>query len=506
MKHVKKLASVLLAMVMVMAMTMTAFAATAALTGHTYKAYQIFAGTQSADANDVALANVTWGDGINGESFLKALKSDTTLGTTFGSCGSAADVAKALSAYSDYSGEANAFAKLAYEYKTNVSYSIGDTLSAGYYLVVDETEFAEGAENTVKNLALLQLTKKGEFTVENKTSVPTVEKKVDDKNDSNTTEDAVVWQDSADYDIGDSVPFKLEATLADNVESYTTYKIVFHDTLSKGLTYENDTVKVMFGETDVTKHFTVTSTADETTGETTLTIRCDNVKKFGATNSSVITVTYTATLNGNAEIGVVGNPNEVYLEYSNNPNESEEGDTDNTGKTPEDKVIVFTYKVVVKKVDGKQNPLTGAGFTLYKKNAETGIYEAVGPEVKGEAMTTFEWSGLDDGDYKLSETTTPDGYNTIADIYFTVTAAHDITSDDPTLTSLSGNVTTGEVTFTSTDSEGNQTGSLTTDVVNQSGTTLPETGGMGTTIFYVIGSILVLGAAVVMITRKRMAK
>ena len=310
------------------------------------------------------------------------------------------------------------------------------------------------------------------------------------------------WQDSADHDIGDSVSFQLKATLADNVSSYTTYKVVFHDTLSKGLTYNNN-AKVYIDGTE-TNGFTVTVTVNAD-GTTTLTVSCDDVKALGAGNSSVITVEYTATLNDNAVLGSAGNPNEVYLEYSNNPNKSEKGDNE-TGNTPKDKVIVFTYKVIINKitknpdydpeVEGSKEyiPLKGAGFTLYKKNA-AGEYVAVGSELKGDDMTTFTWNGLDDGDYKLVETTTPAGYNTIADIEFTITAEHEVLSDNPTLTSLSGgDKFTGEVS----------TGAVSADIENQSGSTLPETGGIGTTIFYVVGGILVVGAVVLLVARKRM--
>ena len=140
-------------------------------------------------------------------------------------------------------------------------------------------------------------------------------------------------------------------------------------------------------------------------------------------------------------------------------------------------------------------PLAGAGFTLYKKNAE-GEYVQVGEELVGEALTTFEWKGVDDGEYKLVETTTPAGYNTIEPIEFTVSAKHEILSDDPALTELDGGeLFTGEV----------NTGALSADVENKSGITLPETGGMGTTLFYAFGSLLVLCAVVLLVTKRRMA-
>ena len=111
----------------------------------------------------------------------------------------------------------------------------------------------------------------------------------------------------------------------------------------------------------------------------------------------------------------------------------------------------------------------------------------------------FKITGLDDGAYRLTETTTPDGYNTIEPIIFTVTAGHDVESDTPGLTSLSGDKVSGEITFTPNPTEG----SLTATVVNQSGLELPETGGMGTTLFYIAGAVLVIGAAVLLVTRRR---
>lgn len=245
-------------------------------------------------------------------------------------------------------------------------------------------------------------------------------------------------------------------------------------------------------------------------GGTVLTWNLGDVKDapYYAGNGEIITIEYTATLNVKAVIGSAGNPNMMHIEYSNNPNGT------GTGKTPDDTNIVFTYKTVVNKVqenpdfdaskeegEGNQRyiPLEGAGFTLYKKNS-SGEYELVGGELKGEGMTTFTFSGLDDGDYRLAETTTPAGYNTIAPIEFTITAEHDVVSDNPALTSLSGAVTSGTATFTSATSDG----SLTTDVVNQKGATLPETGGIGTTIFYVLGTILVIGAGLLLVTKKRM--
>lgn len=501
MKKSRKIMSVLLVVAMLFTLVSPAMAADTTYTitinnsetGHTYEAYQIFAG----DLHDGVLSNITWGSGVNGDNLLAALKTNPS----YESCTSAEAVANVLKGFENDSAELNAFAKIVGKHLgtaadtantvTDEKYTL-DSLTAGYYLVKDKDGSQTGNNNVYTGYILKVV--KNTTASPKLSSKPTVEKKVDDKNDSNTVEDAEVWQDSADYDIGDNVPFQLKATLANNVSEYTTYKIVFHDTLSAGLTYNND-AKVMFNGEEVTSNFTITP------GKGSLTISCDNVKAFGATDGSVITVEYTAKLNNQATIGSAGNENKVRLEYSNNPN------GEGTGKTEEDIVKVFTYKVIVNKVTQKYDAegnlindqyeeLPGAGFTLYKKDT-SGSYVAVGEEVKGAAMTTFTWTGLDDGDYKLVETTTPAGYNTINPIEFTITAEHETESDNPQLTSLSGgNLFTGEVS----------TGTLSADVVNNSGATLPETGGIGTTIFYVIGGALVLGAAVLLVTRRRMAE
>lgn len=491
MKKAKKILGLLLAMVMMMSVAITAMAEeTYSITinnstgGHTYEAYQIFTGDLSTnEAGEKVLSNIVWGSGVS-EAGKTAL-------------GDAAAKAEKLKTEAD----AKAFAKEVAPYLITAAGSASTVtdgkyvisgLAAGYYLVKDKDGSVTGEGDAYTEYIIKVV---GNVTTEPKSDVPQVEKKVKDINDS--TDDAMTgWQDSADYDIDDSVPFQLKATLANNVSSYTTYKVVFHDTLSKGLTYNND-AKVYIGGEE-TNGFTITPTSNDD-GTTTLTVSCDDVKALGAGNSSVITVEYTATLNNSAVLGSAGNPNEVYLEYSNNPNKSESGNNE-TGNTPEDVVIVFTYKTIINKVDDENKPLTGAEFTLEKYNKETDKWEAI-TVVKSEDGTTFTFSGLDDGKYRLTETKTPAGYNTIEPIEFTITAEHDVLSDNPALTSLSGNATTGEITFTSSTTEG----SLSADVVNKAGSTLPETGGMGTTIFYILGGLLVLFAVVFLVSKKRMS-
>lgn len=489
MKHIsKRLSAVIAAVVAVMmalALVPTAYAAdktykltlTGTATGHTYEAYQIFTGDLSTNAEGKkVLSNVEWGTGV-----------------TYTGEGTAADVAKALGDGTMTIAQLEDKLTLTTPAKTVASAkdsTVIDGLDAGYYLVKDKDGSQKDTSDAYTKF-IVQVV--GDTEAKIKSDVPTVVKKVKDTNDSaGTTSD---WQDSADYDIGDEVPYQITGTMPNNIADYTSYKYVFTDTMSKGLTYTDKNAKITIGTTDVTSSFkeTVTTNAD---GITTVTWSCDNLKGIdGVTldENTKVVVTYTAKLNENAILGSAGNPNEVDLTYSNNPNKGGEGET---GKTPKDKNIVFTYKTVVNKFDQDKKSLKGAAFKLEKKLAD-GSYKTVKEFTAGEE-TSFEFTGLDDGDYKLTETTTPAGYNTISPIEFTISAEHDADSADPKLTSLSGNVTTGEATFT-VDKDA---GSLTTDVVNKKGSTLPSTGGMGTTVLYVAGAAIVVAAGVGLAIRR----
>ena len=189
--------------------------------------------------------------------------------------------------------------------------------------------------------------------------------------------------------------------------------------------------------------------------------------------------------------------------FSNNPNSDQIGKPDKPGETPWDNVIVFTYQVVVNKraesVDGDK--LSGAEFTL-EKELKDGSKKTI-TVVKSDDGTSFTFKGLDDGKYILTETKTPNEYNSIDPIEFTVKADHTITWDGTNrtgvLTSLTGNQEDGKITFAPKEDKSE----LVTNVVNKKGSTLPSTGGIGTTIFYVVGAILMVGAAVLLITKRR---
>jgi fimbrial isopeptide formation D2 family protein/LPXTG-motif cell wall-anchored protein len=457
---------------------------TGTTTGHTYEAYQIFSG----DLSGTTLSNVQWGSGVKDtDALIAALKNDDTLKETFGSVTDAASAAEALSKAGNDSAVAKEFATVVSQHlsTTNTSQASSATstkisgLSAGYYLVKDKDNSVDSTKKDAYTRFILKVVADTSASV--KSDVPTVEKKVKD----NPSTD---WQDSADWAIGSDVPYQITGTMPSNIGDYTTYKYVFTDTMSKGLTYTAGKATIKIGEKDVTSSFKEAVTHKDD-GSTVVTWSCENLKGIeGVTidaNTKVV-VTYSAKLNEKAVIGAAGNPNWVDLTYSNNPNKGGEGQT---GKTPKDKNIVFTYKTVVNKVDQSNTPLEGAGFTLYKKGADD-KYTEVGA-LTADTPTQFSFEGLDDGDYELRETTTPAGYNTMSPIDFTISATHDTNSDDPKLTSLTGKTTTGEAAWTADTN----TGSLTTDVVNKKGSILPSTGGMGTTVLYVGGAALAAAAA-----------
>ena len=494
MKTIKRSIALVLAMILTLAMSVTVFAApnadqntfsltlNKAVKGHTYEAYQILSGDLSADK--ATLSNIKWGEGIKAEG-------QTALG------GDAAGYAKKLADMGNNSKELKEQAQIIGANLASASGSVTVTdpdaksvisnLKPGYYLIKDKDDSLQGQESYTE--FILHVTDDVDANV--KADVPSVEKKVKDTND--TTGETTGWQDSGDYDIGDDVPFQLTATLANNIESYKTYSLKFNDTLSKGLDYNNDAV-IKLGDKDVTSYFTPSYDATAKT----LTFTCDNILAFGATNSDKIVVEYTAKLNENAVIGAAGNPNTVYLDFSNNPNNGGEGDR---GKTPEDKVIVFTYKLTVNKVDKENKPLTGAEFSLFKKvNGKDELVEVKKILSTNAEGTVFGFTGLDDGTYVLRETKTPDGYNSIEDQTFTISAKHDESSDDPKLTALTGDVASGSIINLGVMLE---KGELSTDVVNNKGSVLPSTGGAGRVAIYVIGAILVIGGGIVLVTKKR---
>ena len=309
--------------------------------------------------------------------------------------------------------------------------------------------------------------------------------------------------------------------------------------MSAGLTYNRD-AKIFYGASDTTGA-SITFAADSSKTSAYTAPAAGTVYKASVADlktaapsllaGDIVKIEYSATLGERAIVGAEGNPNKYQVEYSNNPNGT------GTGTTPWDMNIVFTYDIEVDKVTGvgaSETALAGAAFALYKlytpealalagKTAESSIkYDngtkdyAIGndkwvlvEQKTAGTDTAFTFSGVDDGTYLLVETTTPAGYNSILPSKFTVTATHN-DGDTPSFASVTGTnvegtglapIELGEKTKSATDKT--VTG-LKTKVVNNEGTVLPSTGGMGTTIFYVLGTVLVLGAGVLMVTRRRM--
>lgn len=400
----------------------------------------------------------------------------------------------------------------------------------GYYLIV-QTTAANDAGKTMSAVIVNTAGQAG-VTVSPKKDTVTVSKKVQENMDGvNNPASEDNWGTAADYNINDYVKFQLTGSLPTDYADYTSYEYTFHDTADQGLTFVNDTThpvkvyavndnnKVELKQDTLTGYQVLTS---DINGET-FNVKFADLKKAQAektgdtvniTSSTQIVVEYYAQLNENAVLGSNGNQNKVYLQFSNN--KYGEG----TGKTEEHKVTVFTFKLEVTKygkTDSDKEALNGAGFTLYKAtkvNPADSDYAKVGDEVQHTNGNVFDFTGLDSGYYKIVETTTPKGYNTIDPITFTVTATYNSADEPGTLTDLTvtdvkvGGVASAEQTFTVNRGTGEAgTAQIKTDVVDIPGSKLPSTGGMGTVLLYVAGiAVFVLaGATLVMALRRRNA-
>lgn len=526
------------------AMSVSAAAATSytltitdARTGHEYNAYQVFDGDVSAEAK--SMTNVIWGNGVNGENLLTALKADANIGSTFAACTSAQDVYNALAEHTDL---VDAFAKVvsANLNETNAAASTTATggyeftnLDGGYYFVKDKTV----PEADAYSKYMLKVVKN--TTVSVKADQPKVEKKVYEE-DYTGDEYGTGYNDVADHFIGESVPFKLIGTLpsAEQFAAYDSYYYEFNDTLDAGFKAPaagDFTVKI--GDTVVTDNFdivignvpgangkTATSISIKPKGNDIKKIMTDNSIDF-STATPKVTVDYKAVLDDDAVIGLDGNENKVDLKFSNNPNATGDG-TNNTGKTPEDKVIVFTYEFDTLKVDSADTTkkLQGAEFTLQDKasgkyaKVVNGIFQGWVDAAEASTLTTDEnglitIKGMEGGTYIVKETKAPTDYNLpSAPFEITLKATKFMSQDwnstaDKALGELNGTIKGGTDTnsYTATDnakiSVNGYTATLT--IKNTKGAELPETGGIGTKLFYVGGGALVLASAVILISKKR---
>ena len=531
-KAMKKLIAALLAVAMVCAMAIPAFAdgssstSTAAVTRytitapnnkHTYEIYQIFTGTPFTDAttNQTTLSDIKWGKNAASGNAEGTAVSDTVLNALAAVSGTnETAILTEVEKYVNLNGTP-AF---------KATYGSPASVPAGYYLIKDD----DNATVDSHTLYLVEVINQN-IIIQPKTDVPSVEKKVLENTKYQQNDGfGTGYNDTADYHIGDMVPFKLIGRIPD-MDRYQTYKYVFHDTLCKAFDAPAESnIKVSLSDskatlgTDIDSTLYTVSVITNTDGETTITVSFPNLKSvIGVAKDKYIVVSYSARLNEKASIGqgTPGNTNEVYLEYSNNPKGT------GTGRTPDDKVIVFTYKLDVTKVDGKDanTKLEGAKFKLLdvtktnyaKVDTTTNKFigwtsnEADATELVSDASGLFKVIGLDDGTYFLKETLAPSGYNTLAEPIKLVISANTNNGQNglgavTELTTIDVTVGNDPSASGATTAGNSATGTVNITVENNRGTTLPGTGGIGTTIFYVIGGGLMVAAAILLITKKRM--
>lgn len=548
MKATKRIFSVfltcVLAFTMAFAMGLTASAADYTITitkpegdiDRTYEAYQIFQG--NLDGN--TLSDIEWGTGIDGAAFLTELKKNAP----FTSCTDAKTVAEKLATFENNSDGAVAFAKLAGKFLTTATGSATATSSAtgkitvpaaGYYLLKDVTDVT--TPHDALSLNILEVVK--DVTVNPKADHPTVDKKIGT--------DISTGVAANEATIGDKVPFVI-ASKVPQMQGYTKYFFVLNDSMTAGLTYNKD-VAIKIGTT------TLAPTAYDVTYDDTANTMKIVIKDFIQYKSEAgkdIVVTYSATLNEKADLTQAGNKNTVKLTYSNNPNVDYKGgnepdSTDPVGETPEHVTVTYSTQLQLTKVDGKdKSKLEGVEFQItgtsiktavskgeyFKQDAagtyyqlKDGTFTETAPTTETESkyvstsvkyakvtdtaeqtkmqkvtasgttdkngLITFK--GLGAGTYYITELKTLGGYNLLtAPIIVEITATPGTTS-----CTWTAKVNGENATF--------EDDMVKLTVENNKGSVLPITGGIGTTIFYVIGGLLVCGAVVMAITKKKLS-
>ena len=500
MKYMKKLMTLLAVLTLALAMAVPAFAATPTTytitinngTGN-YAAYQIFKG----DLHEKTLSNIEWGDNVTDEGRTKF--------------GNAADKAETIKTEAD----AKAFAVEVAKYLTDPAAGTGTdsiTVSGPGYYLIKNTSVGEGEVFTDY---ILQVVK--DVEVNPKSGKPTLDKQI--KHNDNGK-----WGVVGDNQIGDTVEFRTITTVP-IVSGYTEYTYVIHDEMSAGLTsnvHSNDDVTIKVNDEDAKEldkiYYTVTVDPKNANKFTVTVDVLKAIKDSKMAAGDTLYTYYTGILNKNAAVYDVGKQdNKAYLEYSNNPH-----DNTTTNKTPEKVVYDWTFKMEINKIDGESNaPLSDAKFVLSKNgNCSLGTIGDDGtPSTTTDLIDLIENSdgsytvapagytgsvvnvmtagkitikGLDDAtEYYLYETKAPAGYNRLTDaVKFKITATYNDTGDSYT-----------SVTAAVNDVEQS---SVSVQVANNKGSTLPSTGGIGTTLFYVIGGGLMAVAAVLLVTKKRM--
>lgn len=525
-KAMKKLMAALLAVAMVCAMAIPAFAAgtgsntltiNGKTAGHTYEAYQVFTG----DLKGSVLSNIVWGDGVDGDGILN----DTGLPSSLKGLSSAAALAAELAKLSPSSDDVNTFAEVVSKHLTankytsteaGMTYTINN-LPDGYYFIKDATASASMPAGATYSRYMLNIVQS--LTIEAKDTTVTLDKQIKHN-------ETGVWGVVGDNQIGDTVDFRTITTVPDTT-GYTSYTYEIHDTMSSELTSnvkDNTDITIKVNDTTVLDSTYYNVTVDPTnSNKFTVKVKIIDAVKAGVlhANDNLFTY-YTGVLNETAKVYPDGpQQNEAHLVYSNNPNDV------GTGETPKKTVYDWTFKVDVTKVDGndKTQRLEGAVFVLSEKSGldlepgkdgtptknQTSLIKLVdnhdGTYTVADTTTTTTYTmttpaggqisikGLDDEkEYYLYETKAPGGYNVL-------TTPVEIKIIDNTY-DITGNYIATQPNVVVNGS--NACSGVGFNVENNAGTTLPGTGGIGTTIFYVIGGGLMVAAAILLITKKRM--
>lgn len=364
-------------------------------------------------------------------------------------------------------------AKLAVAYAKKTAGVVSETkTSAGGNLVFDNLDLGYYAVDTTLGALCALSNTNNTADVTEKNSGGTIIKEV--KENSTQT-----WGETNDANIGETVEYRAKITAGKGTANY-----VMHDTMSAGLTFDAASVVVTVGDKTLVAGTDKDYVVNTTCGDG-CTFEVDFTDAFEATlnENDVILVTYSAVLNENAVIAGAGNPNEIYLTYGN------------AQETTKDTVVTYTYQFQLVKTDDNDTLLSGAEFELYDaaedgnnipvvKESE-GVYRVA---KEGETGVVIEAGyvtikGLDTGVYYLEETKAPDGYNELS-----ARKTVEITGANNDATVTEGIYQSGGV-----------------QVVNKTGALLPETGGIGTTIFYVVGGLMMVAAVVFLVSKKRMA-
>ena len=442
--------------------------------GHSYTAYRVFS---ARTAPDGTLSDIQWGDGVHSDAFLEGVNSASfAFRSAFAGVSTAAEAAAVISGNSSDADFVRTVSRLLVQCRASAaadSDTRGNVLAltgGGWYLTLDETALNE---NNDALSAVLLHTSQSTVTVDPKIDVPEFEKVIISGQDHVKTED---------FALNDTVTYLLTAVIPDTYPYYETYELHFFDT-SEGVTYvpSSFTVKADGDPVQVSPAISGNSFVLDIADLKSVTDKDMSGKQ--------VTVQYEATLNSTAVMGGSGNTNTAYIKYSNDPYGN------GLGKSAADNAAVFTYGFTVHKTDENNQPLSGAAFVLEKKNSD-GSYTALPDASVTENGTCFTFDRLNDGEYRLRETETPVGYNSLDPVEFTVSSEHSMNAGTASLTALSYTVSGKQPAAGTTEN-----GQMSMTAVNRRGITLPATGGAGTVSLYGIGGLTLLASVILKLRR-----